>query len=90
MVDQLNLKGYNMKVEHIAEGMIRVTMQSCFTGHYNTMELPIREGQIHYWKQSRKPIQNVFPSLSAEQREFLMTGSTAQEWDDHVASCMLD
>lgn len=30
----------------------------------------------------REHMQNIFPQLNAEQREFLMTGSTQQEWDE--------
>lgn len=36
---------------------------------------------------SRRCIQNVFPYLNAEEREFLLTGSTAQEWNDLFNDC---
>lgn len=69
-----------MQIEHISDGIVCVTMRSMFTGRLNSMELPVRQGQIEYWKLSGKPIQKVFPHLSADQREFLMTGVTSAEW----------
>lgn len=69
-----------MQIEHIAENLVRVTMRSMFTGRPNSMDLPIREGQILFWKASGTPIQRVFPHLSADQREFLITGVTPEEW----------
>ena len=69
-----------MQIEHIAENLVRVTMRSMFTGRLSSMELPIREGQILFWQASGTPIQRVFPHLSADQREFLMTGVTPEEW----------
>ena len=44
------------------------------------MELPIRQGQIEYWQASGELVQNVFPHLNADEREFLMTGITPEEW----------
>ena len=72
-----------MQLEHIAENLVRVTMRNVFTGRLNSMELPIREGQILFWKASGTPIQRVFPHLSADQREFLMTGVTPQDFVPH-------
>lgn len=69
-----------MRIDHIEENLVRVTMRCMFTGKVNHMDLPIREGQIHYWKQSGEMIQNVFPHLSAAEREFLMTGVTPATW----------
>ena len=33
------------------------------------------------WKENGKLIQEVFHMLTPEQREFIMTGVTPQEWD---------
>jgi len=71
-----------MQIEHISDGLVRVTMRSMFTGRLNSMELPLRQRQIEFWKLSGTPIQRVFPHLSADQREFLMTGVTPEEWTD--------
>ena len=50
-----------------------------FTGIERTLDLPITEAQIAQW-QAGGLIQNVMPELSADEREFVMTGVTAQEW----------
>lgn len=57
-----------------------VTKKSMYSGKFNTMDLPITEEQIARW-QSGTLIQNAFPNLNADQREFLMTGILPEEWD---------
>lgn len=32
------------------------------------------------WKAKKKPVQEVFPELDADAREFLLTGMTPDEW----------
>jgi hypothetical protein len=44
------------------------------------MNLPILQEDIDRWCDGEY-IQNVFPQLNADQREFLMTGITPEEWD---------
>jgi hypothetical protein len=57
--------------------------RSGLTGKYNKMELPVTVAEVLEWQISLKPklIQDQFPQLSADQREFLLTGSTPEEWD---------
>tara|TARA_R100001082_G_C4339068_1_gene149223 strand:- start:407 stop:637 length:231 start_codon:yes stop_codon:yes gene_type:complete len=69
-----------MRIEHVAENLVRVVQVSPISGNINTMELPIRQGQIEYWQFSGELVQNVFPHLNADEREFLMTGITPEEW----------
>jgi hypothetical protein len=63
--------------------MITITKTSPITGKVNAMELNISVG--HYeqslqdWENGAL-IQNAFPTLSADEREFLMTGITPEEW----------
>lgn len=57
-----------------------VTRKSPLTGKTSTMDLPITEKQLHRWKVGREPIQRVMPHLTAEQREFVMTGYTPEDW----------
>jgi hypothetical protein len=63
---------------------MKITKRSPFSGKINSMELPITPDQIDRW-QNGELIQNVFPTLSADQREFLMTGITAGEWETTFA-----
>jgi len=55
------------------------TKRSTLTGKLNQMDLDITQEQIDTWK-SGKLIQNVMPHLSAEEREFLISGTTPSEW----------
>lgn len=56
-----------------------IRKRSAFTGAYHTMDLPVTAEQISRW-QNGELVQNVFPHLSPDQREFLMTGVTKEEW----------
>ena len=52
---------------------------SMISNKTTTMELPITNEQLDRWRQGEL-IQNVFPDLTPDQREFIMTGITAEEW----------
>ena len=54
---------------------------SQLTGNVNEMDLPITPQQLILVENRNKPIQQVVPHLTAEQREFLMTGMTPEEWN---------
>jgi hypothetical protein len=45
------------------------------------MEIPVTEAQIKAWEGGML-IQNAMPRLTPDQREFLMTGITAAEWEE--------
>lgn len=52
---------------------------------YVTMELPLSEEEfiVCYSKyQNGELIQNAFPMLNADQREFILTGTLPEEWDE--------
>jgi len=59
---------------------MKIAKQSPLTGDFNTMDLPVTQEQLDRWKKGRELIQNVFPHLTKEQREFLMTGYTPADW----------
>jgi len=65
---------------------MQVTRRSQFTGNYNTMNLNITQEQLSEYENRElgkgRLIQDIFPNLSRTEREFLMTGSTQQEWDE--------
>jgi hypothetical protein len=71
-----------MQIEHISDNKILVHKKSMMTGKINSMTLPTNQGVIEYWLASGDLIQNVMPDLSVEQREFLMSGMTPEEWDE--------
>jgi len=52
-----------------------------FTGIERTLDLDITQEQAEAYNKGAK-IQDAFPHLSADDREFIMTGATADEWDN--------
>jgi hypothetical protein len=59
---------------------MQITRTSGFSGVEHTREIDVTEEQLQRW-QNGELIQNVMPHLSADDREFLMTGITPEEWD---------
>jgi len=65
--------------------MIQVTRQSVITRQMNTMELPISQEHLDiYDTVGDILIQDAFPNLDKEQREFLISGITPDEWNKHL------
>ena len=57
-----------------------ITRKSPFSGITNTKEIAVTEAQLEAWE-SGTLIQDAMPNISADEREFIMTGITAEEWD---------
>jgi hypothetical protein len=57
-----------------------ITKTCMMTGSVNTLDIPVTQSQIDAW-QGGLLIQEAMPNLSADDREFLMTGITPQVWD---------
>lgn len=70
--------------------MINLIRRSVFTGNWHQMPLPITLEKLRQWEQlcmsggKRPLIQDFFPELDDDQREFLLTGTTPTEWDEYV------
>lgn len=60
---------------------MKVTRVSPFSGEEHSMELPITLEEIKCW-QGGELVQKVWPELSPDQREFIMTGITPEEWPE--------
>ena len=60
---------------------MQITRKSTITGLTHEMNLPITQQELDRW-QGGELIQDVFPNLSDDQREFLKTGITAEEWEE--------
>ena len=60
---------------------MRMAITSRFTGKVNVMDLAVTDEQIRDW-QNGTLIQRAMPNLTAAEREFLMTGSTPEEWEE--------
>ena len=68
-------------------GMERVTVRkrSVLSGHLNEMDLYLDPNALERWLASspgeRPFLKDEFPHLSDDEREFLLSGSTPDEWD---------
>lgn len=58
---------------------MKVTRTSFYSGITRTLDLDITEEQMEAY-QTGTLIQNAFPDLSDSDREFIITGVTAEEW----------
>lgn len=61
--------------------MIAVKKVSDFTGVEHTRDIPITPEAYEAWLSGEHMVQDLFPYLSADDREFLMTGVTPEEWN---------
>ena len=64
----------------ITEGVVELTRSSDFTGDVNSMVIPTTQGKLDRYYGGKECVQDVFPHLDADQREFIMTGVTPAEW----------
>lgn len=62
-----------------------ITRISPLSGKTHTMDLDITEDQIARYQLGGELVQTVFPHLPPEEREFIMTGIPANEWDEAFA-----
>lgn len=70
---------------------IQISRKSPFTGETHTMDIPLTQeeydaGAAKSWSLNpgvgTQHIQDCFPQLNADHREFLATGITPQEWKE--------
>lgn len=59
---------------------MQIQRTSIITGITRTLNLDITEEQISAYMNGAL-IQKAFPNLTADEREFILTGITAEEWD---------
>ena len=62
---------------------MKITRTSGLTGEINTRDLDITPKQYTEYL-SGTLAQLAFPHLSADDREFLITGITPEEWREHI------
>ena len=60
---------------------MKVLRRSPFSGEENVMEIDITHEELKRWR-GGELIQNVWPHLSASEREFIKTGITPEEWEN--------
>ena len=59
---------------------MKITRKSPLTGITRTKEIDVTIAQILAWEEGEL-IQHAMPQLSADDREFVKTGITGEEWD---------
>lgn len=59
---------------------MKVTRTSIFTGIERSMDLPITEEQVAHWNNRDGYVQDIFSNLSVDEREFILSGVTPDEW----------
>jgi len=64
---------------------MKITNQSMMTGKMHTYDLDVTCEQLDKWNAGML-IQDAMPHLSADEREFLMTGTTPKEFKDAFGS----
>ena len=58
---------------------MQITKTSPLTGQVNTREIDVTKEQLIKWM-AGEHIQNVMPHLDKDDREFIMTGHTPEDW----------
>lgn len=61
-----------------------IKMKSPLSNNTTGMEIPVDPRKLRDWRCGKIKgfIQDVFPELNADQREFLLTGITPEEWEN--------
>ena len=71
--------------------MITLNKKSPRTGKVNSMDLDTTQAALdEYQSGSTRLIQDIFPSLNSDEREFIQTGFTPQDWDELFGEEELD
>ena len=59
---------------------MQIKKRSTLSGAMNIREIDCTGEQLDRWENGGELIQNVMPDLSADDREFLLSGITPEEW----------
>jgi hypothetical protein len=59
-----------------------IKRKSIYSGTISEMDIDVTPTQIDAWYWQGELIQNAMPNLSAQEREFMMSGITPTEWNE--------
>jgi hypothetical protein len=65
--------------------LVTITRTSPFSGKVHSMEIDVTPEQVEAYNNGAL-IQNAFPHLTPDEREFIKTGITPQEWEETFGS----
>lgn len=57
-----------------------ISKRSPLTGIETTRDIPVTQAQLDSWRRGEL-IQKAMPNISADDREFILTGYTPEDWD---------
>ena len=60
--------------------LMLIIRRSGLTGNISTMDIDVTQEQINEWE-GGSLIQDAMPDLTPDEREFIMTGITQEEWE---------
>lgn len=84
MVLQILRDKIEFKTSPVTDNKVCVT-RSNWLGNENSMILPMEEAEflhrVAMWKKTGMLIQEVFPEFNADDREFVLTGTTPEEFE---------
>ena len=60
---------------------MKIIRTSPFSGNTNVMEIDVPLEQLSSWQVDGILIQDAMPHLTPDEREFIKTGITPEEWD---------
>ena len=60
---------------------MKITRTSPATGKVNSLDIEVTADQLRRWE-GGEMIQNAMPNVSADEREFIKTGLTREDWDN--------
>lgn len=58
---------------------MKIVRRSPFSGKVNVMDINVTPEQLDLWQRGEL-IKRAMPNVSADEREFIMTGITPEEW----------
>ena len=61
---------------------MQITRISLLTGRTHQNDKPVNPELLRAYEEGKGLVQDLFPDLSSEDREFLMTGITKEEWEN--------
>lgn len=60
---------------------MKITRVSAISGIERTREIPVNPEDFIAWQQNLAPIDELMPYLNAEDKEFILSGIVAHEWE---------
>jgi hypothetical protein len=60
---------------------MQITRKSVISGIQRTLDIPVNPEDFILWQSGLGNIQELMPYLSANHREFILSGITAEEWE---------